>query len=501
MKKMANTLPNLSSGLLDQLREHGDSNLQLPTNSLLNAPETILQLGFGKFLRGYVTDFVQIANQQGHYWGRILVVQRKADHRTEAFARQNGLYTLVLRGLENGEMKEVKRVLGSVSRLLVAEEDWDEVMKAVRKPQLRVILSNATETGLVIEKADRADDKPPRNFPGKLTQLLYARWCATKGQDADIAVLPTELVVNNGPLVKNLILEQARLWNLDANFLDWVQNSVHVASTIVDRIVVGTPAEEFLNQECQALGYRDELLTGGEPFYLLAITGDEFIRQNFPLHLALPCVRFVDDLAPFRRRKLRLLNGPQMVLTTLGTLLDFALVREVVKDPQIGKFTQQTVYQEILPAMGTEDEAINSEYARESLDRIGNPNIVHRLAGIRVDLTAKNCIRLIPSIRDYIALRDELPGRLLLTIAATLEVVVRGGLQDAHAEYIIQRWKTVDAQSHESLLAFTRDSLIHLLAQTNEELDVDRIVSEVCDLLMEIRQHGLRKVLAQRYSC
>src|SRR5208283_5390842 len=201
--------------------------------------------------------------------------------------------------------------------------------------------------------------------------------------------------------------------------------------TLVDRIVVGTPRPELLSTECQALGYRDDLLTCGETFYLFAIEADEFTRQHFPMHLASPNVRFVDDLAPFRWRKLRVLNGPQMVLATLGTLLGFRIIRQAVEDPQAGPFTQQTVWQEIIPAMGAEEEAVNSDYARECLERIGNPHIEHRLQGIRVDLTAKNAIRLFPSIRDFLAHGNALPHRLLLTVAATLEVVLRGGLEDA----------------------------------------------------------------------
>jgi len=495
-----NSLPTLSLPWLDQLRKQGDGRLELPTELLFNAPETILQMGWGKFMRGYAPDFVQLANLDGRYAGRILVVQRKPDYRAEASRRQDALYTLIFRGIEHGRMKEVKRIIGSISRLLVAEQDWDQVVEAARRPSLRVILSNATETGLTLDPGDRADGSPPRSFPGKLAQLLYERWRATGGRDADIAVIPTELVLDNGPLVQRLIMDQARAWNLGAAFLDWAQNSVHVASTLVDRIVVGTPREDLLAAECEAVGYRDDLLTCGETFYLFAITADEFTRRHFPLHLASPNVRFVDDLAPYRWRKLRVLNGPQMVLATLGTLLDFRIIRQAVEDPQVGPFNEQTLWQEIIPAMGPEEEAVNSDYARECLERIGNPNIEHRLQGIRVDLTAKNSIRLIPSIRDYLSRRDGLPGRLLLTMAATLEIVLRGGLEDAHAGYILERWAAAEPHSRESMLTFTLEALAHLSAQTHEPLDVDRVAPEVRDLLGEIREQGLRAVLARRYA-
>jgi len=495
-----NLLPTLSLSLLKQLREQDSRGLELPPKSLFRAPETILQLGWGKFMRGYAPDFVQLANQDGCYAGRVLSVQRHGDYRCEASARQDGLYTLILRGIERGRTKEVKRVIGSISRLLVAERDWDEIVSAASKPCLRVIISNATETGLILDSEDGIGSMPPRSFPGKLTQLLFERWRANDGRDADIAVIPTELVLDNGPLVQRLMQEQARAWKLPKEFLDWAERSVHVASTLVDRIVVGTPREELLAQECQALGYRDDLLTCGETFYLFAITADEFTQRHFPMHLASPNVRYVDDLAPFRWRKLRVLNGPQMVLATLGTLVGFRIIRQAVEDPQIGAFSERTLWQEMIPAMGPDAEAENSDYARECWERIGNPNIEHRLQGIRVDLTAKNSIRLIPSIRDFLMRRGELPGRLLLTMAATLEVVLRGGLEDAHAGYVLDRWAAAGKQSPESLLTFTSESLAHLSQQTHEPLDVARVALEVRDLLMEIREQGLRGVLARRYA-
>jgi len=450
-------------------------------------------------MRGFVPDFVQLANAGGRYSGRLVAVQREPDHRSAAATRQGTLYTLILRGLDRGRSVEIKRIVGSVSRLLVASQDWDKIEAVVRKRDLRVILSNATETGLKFDAADHLNSQPPRSFPGKLTRLLFERWKATHGQDADVAVIPTELVLNNGPLVHAVVMEQARAWKLGEEFLDWLQSSVHVASTLVDRIVVGTPRTELLARECEAVGYRDDLLTCCEPYYLFAIQADEFTRRHFPMHVATPNVRFVDDLAPYRRRKLRLLNGPQMVLSTLGTLLDFSIVYEAVTDPDVGPFTEQTLWQEIIPAMGSEDEAVNFEYAHECYQRIGNPTIEHRLQGIRVDLTTKNAIRLFPSVRDFMARRNEFPGRLLLTVAATLATPLHVHLQDVHADYIVTRWSARESESRESSLAFTRDVLARLSESTQEKLDIERIAPEITDLLLQILKEGLRAVLARRY--
>src|SRR5580658_4834455 len=97
-------LPTLSLRLLHDLRKRRGE-LELPPESLLTAPETILQLGWGKFMRGFAADFVQLANGDGRYSGRIIAVQRRPDHRSEAAVRQDALYTLLLRGVERGQAK------------------------------------------------------------------------------------------------------------------------------------------------------------------------------------------------------------------------------------------------------------------------------------------------------------------------------------------------------------------------------------------------------------
>src|SRR5207248_2266612 len=104
-------LPALSRVLLDELRASRPANFDLPPPRILSAPETILQIGSGAFLRGFFEDFVQLANAAGDLSGRLVSVQRNPDQRPEAFARQDGLYTLILRGVEDGRVTEVRRIV------------------------------------------------------------------------------------------------------------------------------------------------------------------------------------------------------------------------------------------------------------------------------------------------------------------------------------------------------------------------------------------------------
>src|SRR5580704_14558837 len=117
--KTGSSLPLLSRDLLQQLRFQPDGQIEKPPESILAAPETILQIGSGNFLKGFVDDFVQLANAAGVFSGRIVSVQRRPDRRSDMFSRQDGLYTLVIRGIQDGRLVETKRIIASIHRLLL----------------------------------------------------------------------------------------------------------------------------------------------------------------------------------------------------------------------------------------------------------------------------------------------------------------------------------------------------------------------------------------------
>ena len=61
-------------------------------------PETILQFGAGRFLRAFFDRFVHQANESGQQVGRIVVVQRSADQRSELLNDNSQGYNVLVRG-------------------------------------------------------------------------------------------------------------------------------------------------------------------------------------------------------------------------------------------------------------------------------------------------------------------------------------------------------------------------------------------------------------------
>jgi len=497
------SLPVLSRSFLDGLRDripantpaNTPANIELPAANLLSAPETILQIGSGAFLKAFVEDFVQLANIAGNQVGRVVSVQRTSDHRSAAFLRQDGLYTLILRGIENGRPTERRRIIASISRSLSADTDWKKVMAMAVRPSTRVIVSNVTEIGLALGASDAPTDQPPPSFPGKLTQLLRERWQASGGHNADVAVIPSELVENNGSVLRSLIDEQARAWNLPAAFSDWLGSSVHLANTLVDRIVVGPPAPEKLEAEWRALGYRDDLIVCAEPFALFALEADEFVRKHFPIGRASPGIRFVDDLTPYRVRKVQILNGSHSVLAAIGRLLGLRTVREAIDDRQLGDLVEAAIFQEVIPATALGEEAESEIYAREILARFRNLSIEHSLVSICSNCSTKIGTRLFPTIRSFMERRGALPRRLLFGVATVMLLLRDSDVEDAHLALIRELWARVDSRSPDSVLVLVQRILAKQIEWSREQLDLRATAPAVAGLLMKIREHGLRATM------
>src|SRR5437016_12363283 len=151
-------------------------------------PERVLQFGTGMLLRALCATFVDAANTAGTFSGRSVVIQSTPHGQARALNAQDGLFTLVERGLEHGAPVERTRLVGSISRALVADTQWDVVRELVARPELRVIVSNVTEAGFRLDAG----------FPARLTDLLHTRF-ARRPDGPPVFAIPTGRVDDTGP--------------------------------------------------------------------------------------------------------------------------------------------------------------------------------------------------------------------------------------------------------------------------------------------------------------
>lgn len=386
-------------------------------------PERVLQFGEGNFLRAFVDYFIDELNQQGHFNGRIAVVQPIAHGLADELNAQDGCYTVILRGLENNMPIDRRRVITSVSRAINPYSDFESYMAIMANPDLRFIVSNTTEAGIAYVETDKLDDKPPASFPAKVTALLYERYKIFNGDPSKgFIFIPCELIDNNGDNLCEIVLRHANNWNLPQEFVSWVKTANEFTNTLVDRIVTGYPKDEIETFE-KELGYKDDLLVTGEIFHFFAIEARKewtsVLAESLPFpKIGLNAV-FTEDVTPYKLRKVRILNGAHTMSVLAAFLAGKNTVGEMMDDPQIAKYLKSGIYDEIIPTLDLDKKDLES-FAASVSDRFANPHIKHFLLSIALNSVAKYKARVLPSILEYHKRTGKLPEMLTFSFAALL---------------------------------------------------------------------------------
>ena len=386
---------------------------------LKEAPEGILQFGEGNFLRGFVNYFVDILNEEQGFNSKVVVVQPIANGLADLLNKQEGLYNLYLRGFENGETVDQKRLISCISRAINPYSDYDAYLENAKNPDLRFIVSNTTEAGITYTAGDQLTDTPASSFPAKLTQLMYERFKLFGNEKGKgFVILSCELIDNNGAELKKCVDKYAKAWQLGEAFEAWLAAENIFCSTLVDRIVTGYPRAEAekLNAEN---GYEDNLLDTAEVFGFWVIEGPQSLYDELPIKgTDLPIV-IADDHTPYKKRKVRILNGAHTSMVLAAYLAGQDIVRDCMEDETIVTFMQKTVFDEIIPTLTLPKEELLS-FAEAVIERFKNPFIDHALLAISLNSVSKWRARVLPSMKAYIEKYNKLPKHIVFSFAALL---------------------------------------------------------------------------------
>lgn len=390
-----------------------------PTQNTFELPEKVLQFGTGVLLRGLVDFFIDEANRKNIFNGRVVVVKSTDAGDVHAFDEQNNLYTLCVKGVEKGNKIEENIICSSISRVLSANTQWQNVLQCAYNSEMRIIVSNTTEVGIELIKED-VFQQPPHSFPAKLLAFLYKRFKAFNGSaESGMIIIPTELIPDNGKKLLNIILKLAEHNQLDETFVDWLQNKNRFCSSLVDRIVPGQPSQQVLNEIEERLGYEDKLLIIAEPYRLCAIEGDEYVEKVLSFSQADETVIIKPDIQIYRELKLRMLNATHTLTSGLAYLAGISTVREAMENEKLSNFITELMLQEIAPAIPFPIDAnMSHEYGLQVLDRFRNPHIHHQWINITLQYTSKIKMRVLPVLNRYYEKFNSVPQHLALGFAA-----------------------------------------------------------------------------------
>ncbi len=483
-------MENLSSKLVEKVKH----------------PVKIMQFGEGNFLRAFIDWIVDSMNKKADFNAGVVVVQPMPFGRVKELASADGLYTLYLQGINNGQTVKTHQVIDCLEDFINPFEEYQKYLDYAKSEDLEFIISNTTEAGIAFDPKDTDFTKTPNSFPGKLLAFLKARYDHFKGDvKKGLEIIPCELIDHNGDTLKEILVQLAEHNHMDKAFIDWVENANRYYNTLVDRIVPGYPRnedKELWNQ----LGYVDNNMVVGEIFHLWVIDGKTVkdLETKLPTAKAGLNVLFVDSIKPYKERKVKILNGSHTCLVPVSYLSGIDTVRETIEDKQLNQFVLDFIFNEVVPTINIPRDQMDS-YANSVLERYGNPFVRHELMSIALNSVTKYKTRILPTVLQNLEDLKHFPDHALFSLAA-LMVFYRGkrGEEDiklADDAWALDMFKELWADFDGSKAACGKIAQHVLSLKSHWEVDLtkyDGVLEFVTDCLYEITSTSMREALAKQ---
>ena len=416
-------MPLLSLSHIKQVSAH--PSLSIPHDAQFQLPDKVLQFGTGVLLRGLPDYFIEKANQKGIFNGRIVVVKSTGNGDVSSFQEQDNLYTLSIRGIKNGQNINENIICSAISKILHANTQWSEVLHSAANPRIQIIISNTTEAGLQYVD-EKLTHEPSISFPGKLTQCLYHRYIKLgHAPESKIVVLPTELLTDNGFILKSIIEKLILFNDYPKSFGEWVNQKVIFCNTLVDRIVPGRLSNEDQQVLLEKYGYTDSNAIMCEPYALWAIEGGQEVHDLLTFSTVNEEIKIVPDISQFKELKLRILNGSHTLLCAKAITEGFDTVYLAMSDPIFRKYAEELIFEEIIPSLPAEIKKEDKlSFAKDVIDRFSNPNIEHKWTSIAVQYPMKLTIRVLPLLKSYIQATGVSPTKMVECIKEVLHFLL-----------------------------------------------------------------------------
>jgi fructuronate reductase/mannitol 2-dehydrogenase len=362
------------------LARHAGS-VSVPTYDRHALVPSVVHMSVGSFHRSHQAMYFDALAEQGitNAWGLVGVGLRRPEMRA-ALAAQDGLYTVVARGVDGDEA----RVVGVIGRYLFAPEDRAAVVDALADARTRVVTLTITRNGYKVDPAtghfasddadvlaDLATPTQPRSALGFLVEALDRR---RRAGLPPFTVLSCDNAPDNGTLTRRAVCSFARL--RDPALADWIADHGAFPSSMVDRITPQT-TDEDREMVARQFGIRDRWPVITEPFSQWVVE-DRFSDGRPPLDAV--GVRFVDDVRPYALVKTRMLNGSHCALGPLGYLAGHRTTDGAVSDRVFRHYLRRMMADEIAPILPPPAGLDLERYRESVLRRLANATLADPLA-------------------------------------------------------------------------------------------------------------------------
>lgn len=459
-------------------------------------PIKILQIGEGNFLRGFIDYFVSYLNQFNSFNSSVLVVQPRKNDKISSLKSQDGLYTLIMQGMENNLLKEDIKIIDSISNLINPYLDYELFLNYSHNEDIQFVFSNTTEAGLVLDKRDLDFTSTPNSYPGKLLAFLNERYeYFNHDFSKGLYILPCELIQHNGEKLKEILVSLSKLKGFHHEFIYWLTTANKFYNTLVDRIVPWFPSEEkdiIFNK----LGYIDNHAVVSELYHSFIINGDPSIKEILPFENSNLNISLVKDILPYQERKIKILNGSHSAISPIAYMCNLETIKSAVADTDLRTFLNIFLDIEVIPTINLNKDDLIS-YKEEVLNRFDNPFIKHKLSSILLNSSSKFKSRIFPSVLSTYKATGLLPYFSLFTFSSLLELY---SWKDSNNNPIILDDEDVN-QFFKNLYS-TKRSSEEIVKLSISKLQIEDSLNQMkgaCDFIIEslenIRTFGVRFVL------
>ncbi len=461
-----------------------------------------MQFGEGNFLRAFIDWQINHLNRESDLNAGISIIRPIDYDAIPLLNEQDGLYSTVIRGIdESGKAIEKIEIIDCVNEEIAIYKNFDKYMALAESETIKVIFSNTTEAGIEFVDTDKLTDAPAKAFPAKLTQWLYKRFQHFNGaHSAGLIIIPCELIDYNGDKLKEILLQYCQLWQLEQGFVDWLEHANHFCSTLVDRIVTGFPRDEHQALQ-QKLGYQDNFMVTAEYFHLFVIQGPKAVEDVLCLKDTSLNIKVVDDIYPYKQRKVAILNGAHTAMVPLAYMAGLESVKETMSDELLSSYINKLIFTEIIPTLNLPKDELEA-FAQDVIKRFENPYIHHQLMAISLNSMTKFHTRLVPQLLKYVEINNSVPPMIAHALAG--QIFFYGGVRNDEKIALVDsdKWLTLFSATWQKFHAkeITIEQLVSAVLSANwhwgqDLTEVDGLAFAVTSALAKFIKSGVRTAL------
>ena len=428
-----------------------------------------MQFGEGNFLRTFVDLYLDALNKEGDFNYEVTIVKSVPFGSIEQLRKQKCKYHIVLRGRSNGQDVEDVYHVDSVKDAIDLYEETNSFFRLAEDPEVKLIVSNTTEAGIVFNQSDKQEAFPDVTYPAKLTLWLYHRY---KAHLPGVYILPVELIDNNALMLEKCVNQYIDLFGLGEDFKEWNLRNNFYCNTLVDRIVSGHPKDKETEDHLYELvGQEDPLLSIGEPFGLWVIEDKGDIKNILKDGHHNIDVIFAEDISYYKKRKVRVLNGSHTNLVPISLWMGKETVYDVMNDELLSEFVNDTLNFDIIPFVSDDVDATKA-FAEDVKQRFLNPFLNHQLTSIALNSISKWKARDLCSFVDYYKKNGLLP--YYLTIGLTYLINMYMHIERSGDKYICHLpSRDIDVKDDEKYLVYFKSHNVHDFLSDKTIWDMD----------------------------